>query len=141
MDKLKAKIFIRHKNGDTLDNRATNLKAVTIQDAFKHVNDWKVDWVCFVTNEERSFLVDMLAPTPEVYFYFKWRAFAHPEETNAEDESTPSMWKNLVNRSGPRTDIAGVRFDETGQVVQDVQHPEYMVEFRARQWQDEVFGE
>ena len=135
MDKLKATewypTFIRHKNGDTLDNRPENLQFVKLREAFNHMNDWKVDWICYITNEERTFLVDMLTPTPEVYHYFRWRAEKHPDETNPEDVSTPGEWKNIVNRTGPRTRIAGVGFDNDGNVLEDFANPEFLVEYRA----------
>ena len=52
--------FIRHINGNTTDNRVSNLTRVTLQDAFKHM-EWKVDWVCFLTEEEVKFVKDMLS--------------------------------------------------------------------------------
>ena len=51
--------FIRHKNGDTQDNRATNLCWVTLREAFRNL-DWKVDWVCYLTEEEILFVEHML---------------------------------------------------------------------------------
>ena len=64
MEKLKATdwypTFVRHVDGNTLNNYPTNLELVTLKDAFKHISDWTVDWVCFVTEEERAFLVNML---------------------------------------------------------------------------------
>ena len=65
MNKLKAvneyPNFIRHINGDTLDNRIENLTWVTLREAFANL-DWKVDWVCYVTEEERDYIKNMLAP-------------------------------------------------------------------------------
>jgi hypothetical protein len=52
--------YIRHVNGNTLDNRAENLVWVKLRDAFKHILDWRVDWVCYVTEEERAFLFNLL---------------------------------------------------------------------------------
>ena len=66
MKKLKAvseyPYFIRHVNGDTQDNRPENLCWVKLRDAFKHIATWKVDWVCYLTEEETKFLKDMLDP-------------------------------------------------------------------------------
>ena len=136
MDKLKQNPmypnYIRHVNGDTLDNRPENLQFVHIRDAFSNINDWKVDWILDVTNEERCILVDILTTTPEVYHYFRWRAERHPDETNQEDVSTPRHWKNIVNRTGPRTCIAGVGFDNEGRVLEDFANPEFLEEFRAQ---------
>nr|QBK93552.1 MAG: hypothetical protein LCPAC404_02560 [Pithovirus LCPAC404] len=47
--------FIRHINGDTLDNSICNLQRVHPKDAFAHV-DWKVDWVIDLTDEEIEFV-------------------------------------------------------------------------------------
>lgn len=52
--------YIRHKNGDTLDNRVENLEWVHIKDAFRNLQ-WKVDWVCYLNNEEIKFVYDMFA--------------------------------------------------------------------------------
>jgi len=66
MKKLKAvqfyPNFIRHVNGDTQDNRVTNLCWVKLRDAFKNITTWKVDWVCYLTEEEIKFIKDMLVP-------------------------------------------------------------------------------
>ena len=129
MDKLKATegypTFIRHKNGDILDNRAENLEAVLLRDAFTHINDWKVDWVCYVTELERTFLVDMLTPTPEVYDYIKWRA--EKEETGFD--LSPSFFKFAVHR-GIRN-FFGSRTDATGGMVEDLRNPGFLEEYRA----------
>ena len=57
MDKLKKNpeypIFIRMLNGDQNDSRDANMQYVHIHDALAHINDWKVDWVCALTDEER----------------------------------------------------------------------------------------
>ena len=66
MKKLKAvpeyPNFIRHVNGDTLDNRVVNLCWVKLKDAFKNITTWKVDWVIYLTSEEIKFVKDMLVP-------------------------------------------------------------------------------
>ena len=66
MEKLKDvsgyPMFIRHVNGNTLDNRVENLRWVELKDALRNVATWKVDWVCYVTDEEVSFLKKMLTP-------------------------------------------------------------------------------
>ena len=41
--------FIRHINGNTLDNDPKNLSWVTLDEAFKNISTWKVDWVIYVT--------------------------------------------------------------------------------------------
>ena len=130
MDKLKATdwypIFIRHTNGDTLDNRATNLELVDIKDAFKHILEWKVDWVCYVTAEERSFLVDLMAPTPEVYHYIKFRA----EKEEQGFSLSPSFFKIHLHM-GVRL-FFGAECNDSG-IVQKDHRTEYLVEFRAQE--------
>ena len=60
MEKLKAvpeyPTFIRHINGNTLDNRADNLCYVALIDAFRNIMTWKVDWVCYVDADEVRFM-------------------------------------------------------------------------------------
>ena len=41
--------FIRHIDGNTLNNAPSNLAWVNIYHAFKHISTWKVDWVIYVT--------------------------------------------------------------------------------------------
>jgi hypothetical protein len=129
MDKLKQNPmhpnYIRHVNGDTLDNRVENLQYVKLRDAFNHINDWKVDWVCDVTDEERAFLVDMLTPVPEVYHYIKWRA--EKEETGFD--LSPSFFKFAIHR-GVR-DFFGSRTDATGGMVEDRRNPGFLEEYHA----------
>jgi hypothetical protein len=80
MKKLKAvpeyPIFIRHINGDTLDNRVENLCFVKLKDAFRNISTWKVDWVCYLDAEEIKFLHDMFTQEPFVQstFQFEWKA-------------------------------------------------------------------
>ena len=68
MKKLKAvpeyPIFIRHINGNTLDNRASNLCYVKLRDAFRNMSTWKVDWVCFLDDAEVRFLQTMFTQAP-----------------------------------------------------------------------------
>ena len=44
--------FIRHINGNTLDNDPQNLGWVTLEEAFKNISTWKVDWVIHLTPKE-----------------------------------------------------------------------------------------
>ena len=64
MEKLKAAPdypnFIRHINGNTLDNRLENLCWVKLSEAFQNITNWKVDWVCYLTEEEVRFVKDLL---------------------------------------------------------------------------------
>jgi len=66
IDKLKAANsfpgypnYIRHTNGDTLDNRPENLEIVHFRDALANIDNWKVDYVCEITEEEFAFLKNM----------------------------------------------------------------------------------
>lgn len=43
--------LIRHVNGNTLDNRVTNLQRVTVLQAL-HNKDWTIDAVCVLTASE-----------------------------------------------------------------------------------------
>jgi hypothetical protein len=52
--------FIRHVNGNTQDNRASNLAVVTLREAFNNIATWRVDWVCYVTEEEVEFVKNLL---------------------------------------------------------------------------------
>jgi hypothetical protein len=129
MNKLKATdwypMFVRHKNGDTLDNRVENLEMVHIMDAFQHITEWKVGWISYITDAERSFLVDILTPVPEVYRYIRWRA--DKEETGFD--LSPSFLKNNIHR-GVR-EYFGVRIDNTGNVLEDRHNPGFVGEFKT----------
>ena len=57
--KAAAPFFVRHLDGNCDNNAVTNLEIVSLEDAFRNL-DWKVDWVCFCTEEERLFIVDFL---------------------------------------------------------------------------------
>ncbi len=48
--------FMRHINGDTLDDRPANLEWVDLAAALRHMDDWKVDWVVGLTAEEVAFV-------------------------------------------------------------------------------------
>lgn len=128
MDKLKATdwypTFIRHTNGDTQDNRATNLEPVYLREAFQHINDWKVDWVCYITADERAFLVNLMTPTPEIYHYMKFRA----EKENQGFTLSPSFFKMHLHM-GVRL-FFGAECNDLG-VVQMDRRTEYLVEYRA----------
>jgi hypothetical protein len=128
MNKLRATdkypMFIRHKNGDTLDNRIENLEYVHIREAFQHINDWKVDWICYITEEERTFIVDMLTPTPNVYHYMKWRA----EKEDTPFELEPSFFKMWVHK-GVRS-MFGCNLTTDGRVTDDHKFPELFEEFK-----------
>ena len=129
MDKLKETedypLFIRHKNGNTTDNRVENLEQVHIRDAFAHINDWKVDWVCDITEDDRAFLVDMLTPVPEIYHYIRWRA----EKEETVFDLPPLFFKNHMHR-GVRT-YFGANVDDAGTVLGD-RDLRLLEEFRAR---------
>jgi hypothetical protein len=49
--KLDTANLLRHKNGNTLDDRVENLEWVTAQEAFLH-KTWKVDADSYLTDEE-----------------------------------------------------------------------------------------
>ena len=129
MDKLKQTelypMFIRHKNGDILDNRAENLEHVHVREALAHINDWKVDWVSFITDEERFFLVDMLTQVPEIYHYVKWRA----EKEETPFDLTPSFFKNYIHRGV--LNYFGAVVDNVGKVLEDTRNPGFVEEFHA----------
>ena len=129
MEKLKATEwypnFVRHLNGDTLDNRVENLEFVTLKDAFKHINSWKVDCVYYITPEEREFVVNLLTTTPEVYHYIKYRA--QKEETGFA--LTPNFFKQCIHK-GMR-EFFGALCNDLGVVQQDPRQPECFIEFRG----------
>lgn len=52
--------YIRHKNGNTQDNNASNLEIVNIKKAFTNISTWKVDWILELTEEEVSFMKGFL---------------------------------------------------------------------------------
>ena len=51
LNKAERKGLIRHVNGNTLDNRISNLQRVSVKDAFQN-KDWTVDAVCVLSDEE-----------------------------------------------------------------------------------------
>lgn len=62
--------FIRHINGNTLDNNIHNLAWVNAYDALVHVNDWTTDWACYVTEEEAQFVRDNIETFMTLYQCF-----------------------------------------------------------------------
>jgi hypothetical protein len=53
MDKWnKQGMFIRHIDGNTLNNSFNNLVCVSLSDALAHIDDWKVDWCMDLTKKE-----------------------------------------------------------------------------------------
>ena len=78
MDKLKAShlypMFVRHKNGNTQDNRAVNLEFVELRAAFKNL-DWSVDWVRYLTEEEILFIKNMLTWKSAKYVFVTRRVW------------------------------------------------------------------
>jgi len=59
--------FIQHVNSDTLDNRATNLKWVTLSHALENL-DLKVDWRMYLDHDEVRF-VEEFAPMFRKYLF------------------------------------------------------------------------
>lgn len=51
VDKVDRQGFIRHINGQTLDNRRANLQRVTAKEAFEN-KDWTVDACCILSEQE-----------------------------------------------------------------------------------------
>ena len=58
--------FIRHINGNTLDNHIGNLAPVSQYDAFTHP-EWKVDWVCDLEEDEIKFVRENMDLFAEIY--------------------------------------------------------------------------
>ena len=50
--------LIRHVNGNTTDNRATNLQYCSFQDVLENP-DWKVDHVCHLDEQEIAFVENL----------------------------------------------------------------------------------
>ena len=124
-NKLRGKMLIRHLNGDTLDNRVENLGIVTLTEAWQNL-DWKVDWIIFVTDEERDFILGMFMRTPEIFHYIKFRA--EKEETGFNLE--PLFFKRYLHR-----DVRlyfGAETDSQGAVLRDTGSPDTLVAFRSQ---------
>jgi hypothetical protein len=49
-------IYIRHKDGNTVNNNIANLQEVNLEVALKHADDWKVDWVCDLSSAEIQYV-------------------------------------------------------------------------------------
>ena len=54
-EKWGGSFFIRHVDGNTLNNHIMNLMTVSPYDAFTHP-EWKVDWVCYLEDDEIAFV-------------------------------------------------------------------------------------
>jgi hypothetical protein len=125
-NKLRGKLLVRHLNGDTDDNRAANLAAVSLTEAWQNLS-WKVDWILFVTDEERDFILEMFMKTPEIYTYMKFRAAL--EEVPFELE--PIFFKATLHRGVRR--FFGVETDSEGTVLRDPRSPDKLCAFWSSQ--------
>ena len=59
--------FIRHINGNTLDNNIHNLAWCSVYDALEHIDDWTTDWMCYVTEKEAQFVRDNIDTFKALY--------------------------------------------------------------------------
>jgi hypothetical protein len=58
--------FCRHIDGNTLNNNIINLQWVHPCDAFKNP-DWKVDWICDLSNKQINFVKNNLQNFIDIY--------------------------------------------------------------------------
>jgi hypothetical protein len=49
-------MFIRSKDGNTMNCSFANLQEVSLDAALKHADDWKVDWVCDLSSAEIQYV-------------------------------------------------------------------------------------
>ena len=56
-DTFSTGMFIRFKNGNSLDCRVSNLQYVTPIIALSNL-DWKVDWDCELTKREKKYVLE-----------------------------------------------------------------------------------
>ena len=115
--------FVRHLNGDTLDNRPENMEFVHIKDAFKNLH-WTVDWTMYMSDEDRDFILEIFWATPEIFTYMKFRA----EKEELPFSLTPMFFKRLIHR-GVRS-FYGVQTNHKGKVLWDTKKPELLTAFR-----------
>ena len=64
--KWQQRMFIRHVDGNTLNNSVFNLLPVSYYDAFTHP-EWKTDWVCELEEDEIAFVRENMALFAEIY--------------------------------------------------------------------------
>jgi len=50
--------FVRHKDGNTANNEATNIEWVTLEEAMANYDDWVVDFDILLDDEEKRLVAD-----------------------------------------------------------------------------------
>lgn len=84
--------FIRHIDGNSLHNSATNLGYVTIEAAMEHFHDWRTDWDDGLTDAEVKLVMD---PAWRKGLYFR-----RPKDEKASQNWDKSGTSNTGSASG-----------------------------------------